>query len=534
MIFNNRHNGLRCLLALGCLFCLITLPMGGEAKQKKTKTAAAKPAKAKAAKAKPKAAQPPAQGFSASIPLKGPIKLTIGQAALLVFENNQGLLVERFEPAKQAALVDQAQADFDPVIAAGITVERSYTRDQTSGGTTTLDKYSGEVSLQKFFPLGTFAQLTLSSSTTDSSRATGGSTSSTLELEVTQPLLRGYGREVNLARLEQARIATDISHYEFRAYSESLLARLETAYWNHALAVRQVEIVQESLKVANQQLKKTREMIRVGSMAEAELPAAQAEVAAQKQSLINAKSDMETTRLSLLRLTNPPGKNLFKRKLILVHPPKVPQQKLSPVQNHVARALALRPEIKQAELLIKDGDLELVRTKNGLLPKLDFFIRLGGTGYSDSFSWPGGPDQEHGYNALAGLEFEYPLYNREAKAKHKYAQLDREQTQESLKNLNQLVEYELRAAYVEVQRSGEQINASSATRKLEQEKTRVETEKFRVGRSTTLAVSQAQRDLLEARINEVAALVNYLKALVEFYRLEGTLLERRGIVVSAR
>jgi outer membrane protein len=518
MIFLSRYKVIKGMITFGLICCLLALAMGATAEQKTGKASGAGDAQNK---------------FSASVPLSGPIKLTIGQAALLAFENNQGLLVERYEPAKQRTFEEQEQAAFDPVISMELNAERNQSRDQPNSSSTTTDTYSGEVSLSKFFPLGTFAQLNLNSRINDSSRSSRRS-SSGLELELTQPLLKGYGRKVNLARLEQARIASDISHYEFRAFSESLLARVENAYWDHALAVRQVEIVHESLKVANQQLKKTQEMIRVGSMAESELPAAKAEVASQQQALINAKGDVETTRLSLLRLTNPPGKDLFSRKLVLVHPPKVSGIKMNRVEVHVANALAKRPEIKQAELRIKDGDLELVRTKNGLLPKLDFFIRLGGTGYSDSFAWPGDSDSDYGYNALAGMELKYPLYNREAKSKHQYALLDRKQTRESLKNLNQLVEFELRTAFVEVQRSHEQIKASSATRKLEEEKTRVETEKFRVGRSTTFAVSQAQRDLLAARINEVRALVNHLKAQVEFYLLEGTLLEKRGIVVSAK
>jgi len=68
-----------------------------------------------------------------------------------------------------------------------------------------------------------------------------------------------------------------------------------------------------------------------------------------------------------------------------------------------------------------------------------------------------------------------------------------------------------------------------ATRKFQEEKLRIETEKFRVGRSTNLFVAQAQRDLLASRIGEVQALVNYLKSLTRFYQLEGSLLERRGI-----
>ena len=62
----------------------------------------------------------------------------------------------------------------------------------------------------------------------------------------------------------------------------------------------------------------------------------------------------------------------------------------------------------------------------------------------------------------------------------------------------------------------------------------METEKFRVGKSTSLWVAQAQRDVVSSQIAEVEAVVNCLKALVELYRLEGSLLERRGVIAPGR
>ena len=47
-------------------------------------------------------------------------------------------------------------------------------------------------------------------------------------------------------------------------------------------------------------------------------------------------------------------------------------------------------------------------------------------------------------------------------------------------------------------------------------------------------VAQAQRDLLVSRIAEVQALANYLKALIDLYRQDGSLLERRGISAPGR
>jgi len=92
-----------------------------------------------------------------------------------------------------------------------------------------------------------------------------------------------------------------------------------------------------------------------------------------------------------------------------------------------------------------------------------------------------------------------------------------------------LIEVDVRSVYLEIVRTQEQVAATAATRKLQEEKLRWETEKLRVGKSTSLLVAQAQRDLLSSQISEVQAVVNYMKAFVEMYMLEGSLLERRGI-----
>ncbi len=98
-----------------------------------------------------------------------------------------------------------------------------------------------------------------------------------------------------------------------------------------------------------------------------------------------------------------------------------------------------------------------------------------------------------------------------------------------MENLKKLIELDVQLAYLDVKRAYQQIEATKATRKLQEEKLRAETEKFRVGRSTVLFVVQAQRDLLSSQIAEVQSTVKYLNALVDLFFLEGSLLERRGI-----
>jgi len=194
----------------------------------------------------------------------------------------------------------------------------------------------------------------------------------------------------------------------------------------------------------------------------------------------------------------------------------------------------MRPILNEARLRILSNDLELVRTKNGLLPLLDLFVTLGTSGYADFFGQSVSNIDGGNYDVLAGIRFQYPIYNRDARARQQRAMLSRDQAENAFENLSQLVEVDVRTAYIEVRRSKQQIAASSATRRLNEEKLRIETEKLRVGKSTSFLVAQAQRDLLISRIAEVQALANYIKALINLYQQDGSLLERRGIGAPGR
>lgn len=469
---------------------------------------------------------------------QGPLKITVTEAILLTLENNRSLVVERLNPSIQQTLEDSERAVFDPEMNAEIFGGRIDGERLARSGSET-EKYSTDtldalISLKQLFPTGTTAALEGSTRMDDSSLYMNSFYSTRLGMSVTQALLRGYGTDVNLATLRQARLETRMSEYELRGFTQALVAQVERTYWDYALTRRQVDIFEESLKVARQQLGETKELIAVGRLARAELPAVQAEVAAQEQGFINARSERESIHLQLLRLLNPAGSDLWKREVDLIYQPTLPEIILDDVELHVEVAMRLSPLLNEARLKILSDDLQLIRTKNGLLPLLDLFITLGKSGYASSFGDSVSSLDRDSYDFLAGVRFQYPIYNREAKSRQKRAMLSQDQSEKALENLSQLVEVDVRTAYIEVNRSKQQIVASSATRRFNDEKLRTETEKLRVGKSTSFLVAQAQRDLLISKIEEVQALANYIKAMVNLYLQDGSLLERRGITAPGR
>ena len=171
----------------------------------------------------------------------------------------------------------------------------------------------------------------------------------------------------------------------------------------------------------------------------------------------------------------------------------------------------------------------MVQTKNGLLPQLDFFVNLDKTSFSESFGNTFSGLNDPDYIAIAGVRGSYNIGNRAENAAYHAATLTREQTLDSLQNLEQTVQVDVRTAYIAVETARQQIDATRATREANEISLQVEIAKFKAGRSTSLNVAQTQQTLLSSQLNEVQAVTGHLKSLVELYRLEGSLLYRRGI-----
>ncbi len=463
------------------------------------------------------------------------VKLSVEQAVFMGLQNNRGLLVEQLNPAINQTFEQIERAVFDPVLFADAEYNQE-SRQQTDRATRqnfAVNGFSSTLSagVQQSLPTGTDIELSLSQTRSDSDR-TLRQYGTRAGITITQALLRGANIEANLALVRQAEVDTLLSVYELHGYTETLVADIESTYWDYVLARRRIEIFNKALEVAQQQLSETRRRIKVGQLAETEEAAARAEVALRKQDLIDARSELDKTRLQLLRLINPvtnEGNNPWQQGVNAISDPAINQVPLDDVEDRLALGLRMRPEMNQARLDIERGRLEVVKTKNGLLPQLDVFLTLGKSSFSDSFSQSVDDFDGPSFDAGAGIRFEFPVRNRAAQARYKSALATRDQSRLSLQNLAQLVALDIRTAYIEVQRTWDQIEASRATRESQEAVLKVEQARFRVGNSTSFDVALAQRDLIESQINEIEAIVAYRKALIELYRLEGSLLERRGV-----
>ncbi len=460
------------------------------------------------------------------------LTLTLDEALLLALENNRALRIQRIAPEIRQTVEQEAASVFDSLLSADIAESRQH--DASRPGLPGVDGegthiglgLSGRHSPGTRWELGLESDRVLRDGEDERHSARLGAT-------VTQPLRRGAGRAANLAELRQARLDTRMSEFELRGVAESLAAQVESVYLDCILAERRQGIVEASLRLAERQREETRQRIRVGGLPATELAAAEAEVAVRQEALINARSAQETLRVRLARLVQPERLAWPDPKVSAKEDGPPPVDAIEPLETHLASAWRARPDLNQARLLAQRGDLDLVRTANGLLPRMDLFVRLGKSGYADAF---GGAFEEMGgdaYDAALGVAVEWPVGNRAARARHRRSQWAREQTEESLRNIEDLVREDVHIAHLEARRARQQVDATAATRTLQEEKLRAETAKYAAGQSTALFVAQAQRDLLVAQVAEAESATRHRKALTDLYRLDGSLLDRRGIRTPA-
>ncbi|WP_018873554.1 TolC family protein [Thioalkalivibrio sp. ALJ16] len=457
--------------------------------------------------------------------------LSLEEAVARALEGNRGLRAERLQTAIEGTFEAQERSVFDPALFAEFDVFRDREEREFEGFTqdSFFSERRGQAGLQQSLPTGTDLTLSVRSSRVNSSFQNQIEYTTRAGLSLTQALLRGGRIESNLVRLRQASLDVEASEYEVRGFVEQLITDVEGRYWDLVLADAQIAIFEEALAVARAQLDQTERRIRAGDRPETEAVSARAEVALRRQGLIDARADRARAQDALARLLQADNGGLWDTRLEARSEPELERYALEPLDAYVALARDHRADLNETRLRVQRNQLEVVRTRNGLLPRLDFFVTLGQSGYADSFSRTWRDRQGDGYDLAAGLRFEMPIGNRAAEAEHTRARLTRQQIQETLANLEQLAIEDVRATWFDAARVREQIQAQKETVELQEELLRVEQTRFRVGAGTALAVAQAQRDLLESRLRLTETVVRFRQLSTELLNASGTLLLHRGI-----
>ncbi len=488
----------------------------------------------------------PAQAAPNALDPSGEKAVSLRGAVLEALEHNLDITISRH--TKEARLTDILfeQAKFDPTLDFSARYDRTVNPVNQpifgfSPGSVVTEPQTFDQNVEKF-DVGLSQKLitggdwdfTFNPQRTSIAGPTGflfnPAYTSSLTLNLTQPLLRNFGTETNRTQILIAKNNAQVEEHEFLTNVLTVIASVQQTFWELVFANEGLKVAQIALKAAQQLEASNRAKAEAGVMTVVDVLQAQAAVAARQEEVLIAERAIGDQEDQLRQLLSPSESTL--RRTVRLVPTDKPKTNLEPIslQEAIDVALEQRPEVLQAAKNIENSNLNVGFAKNQLLPSLNVEGTAGlnslGKNPSDKLDrlFSGSF-----YQLGAGLVLSYPLGNRSAWSQYRKRRLEARNAQVSLQRTRQEVIINIREAVRGVRTDFKRIETTRSARILAQKQLRAETERLNLGLSTTRLVLEFQRDLAIARRNELRAIVDYNNSLSNLARQKGTTLQDYGI-----
>jgi outer membrane protein len=488
--------------------------------------------------------QPPLASSQAPLPAPQQLRrLTLDEAVSLALENNLGLQASRYNPQLQDLNVALARAAWTPALTTRFAQNGN---DQPSTGflsgsatSTHTNQFANNVSVEQRLPSGG-----LYSVGWDSTRSTTNSIlsnyptqlGSTLALSVSQPLLRGFRVDSTRNQLQVSQKNREIADVQLQQQVATTTRSVRVAYWDLAYARAALQVARQSLDLANESLRNTRSRIEIGTTPPIDVAEAQAEVANREEAVIVAEAQIQTAEDTLRTLvfdTNSPD---FWTIHIETTDAPLFQATTVDVDSAVKVALDQRTDLVQAKKSLEANDINIRYLRNETLPDVTAQVDYGLTGVggtqvqrTDLFGGDIIRTTNRGYGSTLGdllgldyprwtaqLNIRYPLGRSQQDASLAQARLQYSQALTQLKNQQLQVATQVRETGRQVVTNQKRVDTTRAASEFAQTRLDGEQRKFAAGTSTNFLVFQAQRDLAQARNNELRAILDYQRSVIDF------------------
>ena len=471
----------------------------------------------RSAKAKPRSV--------AGAPSAPTLRLTLPRAIQLAIEKNLAIKVESFNPQIADTRVLTEKGTFDPELRAGF--EHDTTRDtnnaevRTGGFNTSI---GGLTSLGSTYSLG------VTTTAADYRNQQAGASFS-----LTQPLLRGFGVNVNLANLRIALNDRRNTEWAFRQEVIDVVTRTIIVYNALYTALRDHDAAVRSRNAALQLQHDEERRMAIGVKTALDVTTARAEAASREEAVLLTQQSIKENERFLKQLVTDSTEALLET-AVAIEPPLTPL--IGPIDLHrdLRETFHRRPDYQQALVSLRTRHINVVVSRNELLPRLDLVGSLNMLGINsndasttfgslfDSTNEPG--------SWSAGVTFRLPLPNRSARGKLAGARLRDAQALVDLQRLEQAVIVEVANAAGQIATSRKRIDTNGEALRLAKESLAAGEERLKAGAATTFEVLELQRKLMQAEAAQIKADADYRDAIAEYDQKTGVTLDRNAITLQ--
>jgi outer membrane protein TolC len=462
-------------------------------------------------------------------------------------KNNLDIKVAQVDPLIAATQVREEEAKFDQIIFAyakysqldspkisGDTVEfksdnPALNTEQLKLSTIEQQKSSSDLEAGIKIPLRTGGTVSVSSpleNKVNKGKFASDEYRSALRFSISQPLLRGAGRQINEASIQIAEYSQQAVQLKTRLQSIRIIAMVDKAYWALYAAWAELDVKSQQFEYANQNLAMVKQRVKEGLTAAVEINRAEIGVADRMEALIVAETNLKLAQRQLRFYMNDIAEENSSAS------PLTPSTQPNLLKYEFDRnqllddALSGRIELLEQELKLASDLINIDYLENQTLPifTLDYqYGALSNTNNSFNNIYQNVFNGEFN-NWSVGLKFELPLSNEASKSRLDRAVQQRNQRLLT-KNLQTLtVKKEIYDALDYVDQNWQRILTARQQVLIAGLNYDAELKQFNEGLRTMTEVLETLTRLGEAQIKEVRAISDYQIALVDMAYATGTLI----------
>jgi len=475
-------------------------------------------------------------------------RLTVEEAVRLAIEQNLGIQVERFNPQLQDLALAETRASWAPTFKTNLVSGSTDTpvTNLFAGGQDSVNdgRLETEVGLTQLLPTGGNYSVAWNSTRLTSTNFFNNfnpQLRTNFAFDISQPLVRNYKVDNVRQQLATTQKLRESSDLNLRATITQTMRSVKLAYWDLATAIDQLAAQRQSLDLARRLLGDNEKRVAIGTMAPIDIVEAQAEVARNQESVIVAEAAIKQAEDRLRTLILDPAAPDFWTVSLEPADTAPFTEQIIDVNGAVTRATAQRSDVLQSRNTLARNDISINFLRNQMLPDVSARATYGLVGVGGSLLQPltslpiGGPLpqrtvlSQRGFGSVLGdvftnaypawtlgVQIGYPLGTSTAEASLAKARLQHSQAQTELRNLELRVAAEVRDVARQVTTNRQRVASARVARELAERRLDAEEKKFAAGIQTSFFVFQAQRDLAQARTNEVRAIGDYSKSLVDY------------------
>lgn len=482
--------------------------------------------------------------------LTNTLELSLRDVITNTLKNNVSIAVQEFQSKIRKEEIITQEADFDPNISleGNATQEKILSSFAVSNPVTQQNTQNIDLSFDQKLKLGTQYELKFRNDRIETDSffaALSPQYNSRFEINLTQPLLKNFGLDINKTNIYIASNNLDISDFEFKNKIIEVVSDAENVYWDLVFSREDLKVQQKSVERAKDLERRVKAQVEVGTMAPLEILQAQSEVASREEAVIQAQKliqDNQDNLKNILNISFDSSEGL--KDIQPLDSPKFLVEAPVSLRKSVLTALKRRPDYLSKKKELDNKNIQVKFNENQLYPTLDMVASFGLNGISGrnigESPFPGkyGRSIERTFSGDAstwegGFLFKYPLGNRAAKSRLAVSKLETARFLMDIKDLEKTIVVEVREAARLINTNKKRVQAARIARKLAEEKLSAEEKKFEVGLSTSFNVLEFQTDLAEEQSKELKAIVDFNKSKIKLRKVMATTLEEYDIRMAS-